>query len=71
MIIIRDMSNEARPRNEGGKTYGADDDERRPVHADGVRSEALLGADGRLKILHNKETYTLRITSNNKLILTK
>jgi len=36
-----------------------------------VTSDALLGSPGRLLILHNGERYTLRITANNKLILTK
>lgn len=36
-----------------------------------VTSDTLLGKPGRLLILHNGERYTLRITANNKLILTK
>lgn len=36
-----------------------------------IRSEDLLGAKGELVIIHNEERYTLRITANRKLILTK
>jgi len=36
-----------------------------------VSSEQLLNGRKQLNILHNGETYTLRITGNNKLILTK
>jgi len=34
-------------------------------------SDALLGAEGRLSILHAGESYQLRVTRQNKLILTK
>lgn len=34
-------------------------------------SEALLGSDGRLTIHHGGESYQLRLTRQNKLILTK
>jgi hemin uptake protein HemP len=34
-------------------------------------SDALLGSAGRLAILHGGETYRLRVTRQNKLILTK
>ena len=36
-----------------------------------VRASQLLGRTKALIILHNDARYTLRITSNNKLILTK
>jgi hemin uptake protein HemP len=36
-----------------------------------VSSEDLLGAVRQMIIEHNGERYTLRITANNKLILTK
>lgn len=36
-----------------------------------VTSEELLGAAKQLLILHNGDNYTLRITANNKLLLTK
>ena len=36
-----------------------------------VTSEALLGERRQLSIIHNGQRYTLRITANNKLILTK
>jgi hemin uptake protein HemP len=36
-----------------------------------IKSEVLFGDSRLLKIMHNEELYTLRITSNNKLILTK
>jgi hemin uptake protein HemP len=36
-----------------------------------ISSRELLGSHKRLNIEHNGEHYTLRITSNNKLILTK
>lgn len=36
-----------------------------------VSSAALLGPRGELVIIHNEERYTLRITANQKLILTK
>lgn len=36
-----------------------------------VKASQLLGPTKALIILHNDARYTLRITSNNKLILTK
>jgi hemin uptake protein HemP len=36
-----------------------------------VSSQVLLGKRRQLAILHNGERYTLRITANDKLILTK
>jgi len=36
-----------------------------------VTSARLLGSRGELTIIHNGERYTLRITANKKLILTK
>ncbi len=36
-----------------------------------VSSTNLLGTRGELTIIHNGERYTLRITANKKLILTK
>jgi hemin uptake protein HemP len=46
----------------------------RSVPADEVRTvtaRELLGARGLLRIEHEGEFYTLRITRNNRLILTK
>lgn len=42
-----------------------------PATVAGIRSETLFGASRQLHILHQGETYTLRITSRGKLILTK
>ncbi len=36
-----------------------------------ITSAQLLGSRGELSIIHNGERYTLRITANRKLILTK
>lgn len=36
-----------------------------------ITSAQLLGPKGALVIIHNEERYTLRITANRKLILTK
>jgi hemin uptake protein HemP len=36
-----------------------------------VASSVLLGPEGRLAILHEGEPYQLRVTRQNKLILTK
>ncbi|MFK7864591.1 MAG: hemin uptake protein HemP [Pseudohongiellaceae bacterium] len=36
-----------------------------------VTSEELIGNAKELTIVHNNEKYVIRITSNNKLILTK
>ncbi len=36
-----------------------------------ITSAQLLGSRGELTIIHNGERYTLRITANRKLILTK
>lgn len=36
-----------------------------------ISSTQLLGPRGELVIIHNEERYTLRITANRKLILTK
>ncbi len=42
-----------------------------PVTSDTVTTEALIKPHKVLTIVHNNEAYQLRITSNNKLILTK
>ena len=39
--------------------------------ANHLTSSELLGQNKELVIVHNNEKYRLRITSNNKLILTK
>jgi hemin uptake protein HemP len=36
-----------------------------------VAVSAILGADQEVLLIHNGEAYRLRITANNKLILTK
>ena len=36
-----------------------------------ISSAQLMGESKELSIIHNSERYTLRITANNKLILTK
>jgi hemin uptake protein HemP len=36
-----------------------------------IKSSDLFNGKKELKIIHNKEEYSLRITSNNKMILTK
>ena len=36
-----------------------------------IESTELLGTRKEIGIMHNGECYTLRITANNKLILTK
>lgn len=36
-----------------------------------IESSELVGRDGTVQILHSGETYTLRVTRNNRLILTK
>lgn len=36
-----------------------------------VRSSELLGPDGRLAIVHEGASYQLRVTRQNRLILTK
>jgi len=41
------------------------------LHAGEISSARLLGSRGELTIIHNGERYTLRITANKKLILTK
>ncbi len=50
-----------------GATGGASAREAIPV----VRSSDLVGERGVLRIEHDGESYTLRITRNNRLILTK
>lgn len=42
-----------------------------PASPTEVSSAHLLGPKGELTIIHNGERYTLRITANRKLILTK
>ncbi len=44
---------------------------RAPAQPGQVSSDKLLGDRKQLDIVHNGEHYTLRITANNKLILTK
>ena len=36
-----------------------------------IESSELVGQDGTIQILHSGELYTLRVTRNNRLILTK
>lgn len=36
-----------------------------------IDSSELVGQDGTIQILHSGELYTLRVTRNNRLILTK
>jgi len=42
----------------------------RPIPADRVSSETLLGLRKELVIVHNGREYRLRLTQNGKLILT-
>jgi hemin uptake protein HemP len=42
-----------------------------PLHTGEVTSARLLGSRGELIIIHNGQRYTLRITANRKLILSK
>jgi hemin uptake protein HemP len=55
--------------NEDNQRAAAD----RPIWppASTVRSEDLFGESNQLRIIHNQEIYILRITANDKLILTK
>jgi len=53
------------------KTDAATSDSGASANAGVISSRELLGRNKRLEIEHNGERYTLRITSNNKLILTK
>lgn len=46
-------------------------DKEKPPAPKQVDSRQLLGRNRELYILHNNERYILRITANNKLILTK
>ena len=46
-------------------------DKQKPPAPKQVDSRQLLGRDKEIHILHNNERYILRITANNKLILTK
>ncbi len=46
-------------------------DKEKPPAQKQVDSRQLLGRNKELFILHNNERYILRITANNKLILTK
>jgi len=47
------------------------DPQRTKVSVQEINSAQLLGPRGELVIIHNEERYTLRITANRKLILTK
>lgn len=47
------------------------DPQRQKVSVQEISSAQLLGPRGELIIIHNEERYTLRITANRKLILTK
>ena len=47
------------------------DPQRQKASAQEISSAQLLGPRGELIIIHNEERYTLRITANRKLILTK
>jgi hemin uptake protein HemP len=48
-------------------TEGGDASKRSPQ----IDSRKLFGPHRQLSIIHNSQQYTLRITSNDKLILTK
>lgn len=43
----------------------------RKIHSGRIESENLFGSNKELVIIHDSNEYRLRITSNNKLILTK
>jgi hemin uptake protein HemP len=43
----------------------------RPKRPNEIDSRELLGSDRELVIVHHGERYTLRLTVNDKLILTK
>ena len=47
------------------------DPQRQKANVQEISSAQLLGPRGELIIIHNEERYTLRITANRKLILTK
>ena len=47
------------------------DPQRQKASVQEISSAQLLGRRGELIIIHNEERYTLRITANRKLILTK
>lgn len=58
-------------RDSGNPTGGPGADAPAPEGVQLVRAQALLGSRGMLRIEHRGEVYTLRITRNDRLILTK
>ena len=54
-----------------GETLGIRDGFSHPPALRPIESQALFGDRGIVQILHEGELYTLRITRNNRLILTK
>lgn len=62
IIILRSMSQRET------KATTKDD---RPHFKNEISSKALLASAKELVILHNDERYILRVTANDKLILTK
>ncbi len=65
------MSSE-KPESEGGSGVQRPSAETRSsTEVRTVSARELLGARGIVRIEHEGETYTLRVTRNNRLILTK
>ena len=61
--INKDQSTPQRPEADPGTPASED----RSI----IESGDLIGRDGTIRILHSGEIYTLRVTRNNRLILTK
>ncbi len=60
-----------REMNMPGRTSNEKDPSDQPTRTREISSQELLGGRRELIILHNEERYTLRVTANRKLILTK
>ena len=54
-----------------GKQSDMDDTRKIEVSNNRITSRELIGGKKELRIIHNEEEYTLRLTANGKLILTK
>jgi len=62
----KEQNQPAPPKTRPVTQQGSGDD-RRSI----IDSSELVGRDGTIQIMHSGEMYTLRVTRNNRLILTK
>ena len=69
--VMNTSAGEDDPRNAGGHRSAADAERRIPLTGDRIDSRDLFVGTREITITHGGEVYRLRLTAQNKLILTK